>query len=192
MLRKFKEWFENSQENNRSESLFSGSGLSERIALSTETFETQDGTAMTISIGSVKDIPDILNIQSLSFGGDIPWNERALEHEIKRNTNAMYLMLRDQDLAVAFVGAWFVDKEAHITNIAVIPNYRNKGVATCLITEVKKIALLLGMKKYSLEVRVSNDSAIRLYTSLGFDEGRIKKGYYASDREDALEMSMRL
>lgn len=188
MLKKFKQWFSNEEIDAFSQIIHS-KNLAKRSRLAKETVQLSDGSFLKVSIGSVLDIPDILEIETLCYNGKAPWNKKALEQEIKHNTNAIYLIVRESNKAVGFVSAWLVEEETHITNVAVIPNYQKRGIATFLITELQKISQYEGMNKISLEVRVSNGKAQRLYNRLGFQNGKIKKDYYTGDREDALEMS---
>jgi ribosomal-protein-alanine N-acetyltransferase len=83
---------------------------------------------------------------------------------------------------------WLILDEAHITNIAVHPGHRRRGVGRLLMETLMKEAVRLNMERMTLEVRVSNKEAISLYKSLGFEEGGIRKGYYSNNREDALIM----
>ncbi|MBT2732067.1 ribosomal protein S18-alanine N-acetyltransferase [Carnobacterium sp. ISL-102] len=188
MLKKFKQWFRNEEIDLLSQPEFS-KNLAERSRLERETIQLSDGSFLKASIGTVSDIADILKIESLCYNGKTPWNKKALEDEIKNNTRAIYLIVRESDKAIGFIGAWLVEEEAHITNVAVIPSCQERGVATFLITELQKISQHEGMQKINLEVRISNEKAQRLYDRLGFQKEKIKKDYYTGDLEDALEMS---
>lgn len=147
---------------------------------------------VTFRRGYFEDIDGLLDVERLSYDGETPWNRRAFEHEMRRNKNAIYLVLVYEHQLIGFIGAWFVQGEAHITNIAMIPQFRNKGFATFLIKELMEIAIQKENNILSLEVRTSNETAKSVYRKMGFVDGKIKKAYYASDLEDALEMSMDL
>ncbi|MEK6190032.1 MAG: ribosomal protein S18-alanine N-acetyltransferase [Carnobacterium alterfunditum] len=188
MLKKFKQWFSNEEIDLLSQTDLS-KNLAKRSRLERETIQLSDGSFLKASIGKVSDIADILKIESLCYNGKTPWNKKALEHEIKNNNRAIYLIVRESSKAIGFIGAWLVEEETHITNLAVIPNYQERGVATFLITELQKISQHEGMQKISLEVRISNKKAQCLYDRLGFQKEKIKKDYYTGDLEDALEMS---
>lgn len=192
MLRKFREWFEmNLAALNKAEGQ-SYPTLADRVHLSTAVLRLSGAQALQLFVAANEDISDIVRIQELSYNGVAPWNKKALEHEINHNTRALYLIVRDKERPVAFIGAWLVEEEAHITNIAVVPAERNKGIALLLMKEVMQLAQKEGMQKVSLEVRVSNVAAQHLYRKLGFKDGKVKKEYYAGDHEDALEMSLLL
>lgn len=192
MLKKFKQWFSDENADYSFSQPIRSEKLANRLKLEKEVVQLNDGSFLNVSIGSERDISNILKIQTLCYDGKTPWNKKALEHEIKNNTRSIYLIVRKANKAVGFIGAWLIEKEAHITNVAVIPNYQKKGIATFLITELQKISQHEGIQKISLEVRVSNENAQSLYRTLGFQNGKIKENYYTGDREDALEMSKSL
>ena len=79
-------------------------------------------------------------------------------------------------------------EEADITNVAVKENARRKGVAGLLLQEAKQIALKEGVMAFTLEVRVSNQAAIRLYEKHGFHSVGRRPGFYEDPKEDALIM----
>ena len=81
-----------------------------------------------------------------------------------------------------YVDAW------HVMNIAVANEFRRRGIATRLMERLFEITSGDGRRGYTLEVRVSNDAAIRLYESLDFKARGVRRGYYTDNREDALIM----
>ncbi len=81
-----------------------------------------------------------------------------------------------------YVDAW------HIMNVAVDPEHRGRGVATMLLERLFELTADDARRGYTLEVRVSNATAIRLYERLGFRARGIRRGYYTDNREDALIM----
>ncbi|MEC6748700.1 ribosomal protein S18-alanine N-acetyltransferase [Marinilactibacillus sp. XAAS-LB27] len=166
--------------------------IAERVRLDHHCVALSDEQFLSVKIATEEHIDDLLSIERRCYDGHTPWNRAALFHEIRYNKNAFYMVVTDQKEPVAFLGSWFVSREAHITNIATIPEYEGRGIATFLIEELKQIAIFEKMDKISLEVRVSNTRAQRLYKKMQFTNGRVKKGYYANDREDALEMTMML
>lgn len=82
-------------------------------------------------------------------------------------------------------------KKGHVVSIAVLPEYRRKGVGTALVTKAMEGMLTHGAKQCYLEVRVTNEQAIRLYKKLGLEVTRTVHGYYA-DGEDAHVLSKKL
>jgi ribosomal-protein-alanine N-acetyltransferase len=81
-----------------------------------------------------------------------------------------------------YVDAW------HVMNLAVAPEHRRKGIATSLLERLFELTAGEGRRGYTLEVRISNDVAIRLYEQAGFKARGIRRGYYTDNREDALIM----
>ncbi len=79
-----------------------------------------------------------------------------------------------------------------MTNIAVVPDYQNRGLGYFLMNTIIKKSRQLEYTKVSLEVRVSNTRAQRIYRDLGFQDAGIKRGYYFGDHEDALDMALTL
>lgn len=189
LLKKFKNWLLSKSEKTKSLRLVP---LASRVKLKQNFYSINDDRFFSLRIASIDEVNDILLVEKMCYNGETPWNRSALMHEIQYNKNAFYLVMHDLNRPVAFVGSWFVSGEAHITNIATVPDYERQGIATFLIEQLTHIAKEENITLLSLEVRVSNDKAQRLYRKLGFKERRVKKGYYANDHEDALEMTMKL
>jgi [ribosomal protein S18]-alanine N-acetyltransferase len=81
-----------------------------------------------------------------------------------------------------YVDAW------HVMNLAVEPDHRGRGIATMLLDRLFELTADDARRGYTLEVRVSNGTAIALYERLGFQARGIRRGYYTDNREDALIM----
>jgi ribosomal-protein-alanine N-acetyltransferase len=81
-----------------------------------------------------------------------------------------------------YVDAW------HVMNLAVDPEFRRRGIASLLLDQLFELTDSGGARGYTLEVRVSNEGAIRLYEGAGFRSRGIRRGYYTDNREDALIM----
>lgn len=135
---------------------------------------------------TIEDLDAICQLERLCF--PLPWSREAFRMEIEKNKCAKYFVAKDGDKAVGYGGMWIVLDEAHITNIAVHPDYRRRGIGRLIMQTLMDVAIKLGIERMTLEVRVSNKPAIQLYKSLGFEEGGIRKGYYSDNREDALIM----
>lgn len=130
-------------------------------------------------------IEKVLEISQLSF--PIPWSRKSFEQELS-NVFANYFVAKSNNEVIGYGGMWIIIDEGHITNIAVHPKYRNQGVgdkilsnmiATC--NEKKVIAM-------TLEVRLSNIAAQKLYSKYGFISEGIRKRYYEDNGEDAIIM----
>ena len=91
---------------------------------------------------------------------------------------------------LAYAGMWFVLDEAHVTNIAVLPDRRGLGYGKAITTALIQLAADSGMTWMTLECRRSNAVAQSLYRKLGFIEVGFRKRYYADNNEDALIMAL--
>ncbi len=142
-----------------------------------------------ISPMRMEDLDDIETIENLSFRR--PWPRQAFVRELCENTLARYFTVRDNGRAVAYGGMWLILDEAHITNIAVHPRHRGKGIGKALLKGMIDYGISKGIKSFTLEVRESNHAAIALYSRLGFRRAGTRKGYYPDTREDAIIMWLR-
>ncbi len=132
-----------------------------------------------------RDIDQILAIENSSFA--IPWSREAMESEL-RNSAARYQVLEENGRVLAYAGAWVVIDEGHVTNVAVHPNARGRGLGKAVLRALIQELLALDVCYMTLEVRVSNLPAISLYKRLGFKKAGLRKGYYEDNREDAYIM----
>jgi len=141
----------------------------------------------SIEIVPIEDkyIEGILNVSILSF--PITWSKDSFEKELT-NKYARYMVAVKDGLVVGFAGMWIILDEAHITNIAVHPEYRGFGIGTMLMESLISICKIENVIGITLEVRVSNQRAINLYKKFGFVEEGIRKAYYEDNKEDALIM----
>ncbi|WP_433746645.1 ribosomal protein S18-alanine N-acetyltransferase [Falsibacillus pallidus] len=135
---------------------------------------------------AVDDLEDVLKVEHESF--TIPWSREAFYNEIENNQFAFYLVAELEGRIAGYCGVWLVLDEAHITNVAVLPDFRGKGIGLTLMEKMLKLAQEHGAKTATLEVRVSNLPAQSMYRKLGFQEGGIRKRYYTDNQEDALIM----
>lgn len=126
----------------------------------------------------------IIEIENDSFR--YPWSRDAYKAEIENKLATYLVVLQDGDV-VAYGGFWKVLDEADITNIAVKRDCRGQGIGKMLTSALIQEAKKQEIKAITLEVRVSNISAIRLYEGCGFKNAGIRKKYYP-DGEDAIIM----
>ncbi|WP_141434462.1 ribosomal protein S18-alanine N-acetyltransferase [Bacillus sp. 03113] len=136
------------------------------------------------------DIDQVLNIEHVSF--TTPWSREAFYNEMTQNEFAVYVVVELDEQVIGYCGAWIVVDEAHITNIAILPDYRGKKLGEALLKNVMFVAENMGAKTMTLEVRISNHIAQNLYRKLGFKDGAIRKKYYTDNQEDALVMWVNL
>ncbi len=117
-----------------------------------------------------------------------PWSRSMFAAELRKpSAVAIGACLESGEL----VGYAFVSRYVdawHVMNVAVAPAHRRRGIATGLLERVFEVTGDDRRRGYTLEVRVSNTSAIRLYEQLGFESRGIRPGYYTDNREDALIM----
>jgi len=117
-----------------------------------------------------------------------PWSEKSLMAEITDNNTARYIVAEADGAIVGYAGVWLILDEGHITNIAVHPAHRRRGIARKLILSLIEKSGEEGAAKFTLEVRASNNEAIALYKSMGFAVAGIRKEYYEDNGEDAVIM----
>lgn len=133
-----------------------------------------------------KDIPEVGNVERLSF--QTPWSEESFLSELLYNQLAHYYVVEIQGVVVGYGGMWIIVDEGHITNIAVHPAFRGKGLGHVLVQGLLAEGNKKGCSRYTLEVRPSNTEAIALYEKYGFEEVGRRPKYYQDSGEDALIM----
>lgn len=134
----------------------------------------------------LRDVSQVLRIERASF--PTPWSRRAFLSELLTNENAHYIVARIGKRVVGYVGMWLVAGEAHVTNLAVHPKYRRRGIGRKLMDHLARMAREKGAIYMTLEVRRSNLTAQSLYRQLGFVVEGVRPGYYLDNGEDALLM----
>lgn len=133
------------------------------------------------------DIDSVLEIEHLSFAR--PWSRESFVSELTTNACARYIVLLEDGKIVAFGGMWLIIGEAHVNNIAVHPEYRQRGYGRRIMRELMRTAYRAGeIIEMTLEVRVTNVPAIDLYSSMGFEVAGRRKAYYEDNGEDAYIM----
>ncbi len=134
----------------------------------------------------IEDIAAVFRIEQSSF--PTPWSPYAFERELTQNKMARYFVIEVDNLVVGYGGMWIIIDEAHITNIAISPEYRNKRLGSILLKAMIDFAEKNGVFKMTLEVRKSNLAAQRLYEKYGFVAAGIRPKYYQDTNEDAVIM----
>ena len=131
------------------------------------------------------DIPAMLRIEQRS--NPVPWSRQLFAKELERREGAT-IVATDGDEVVGFLACAGQGDAWHILNVTVDPDHRRRGLGGMLVDGI--ISLLDGRPydRYTLEVRVSNDAAIRLYRGRGFVDSGVRPRYYSDNREDALIM----
>lgn len=162
---------------------------------------------------ALSDIDRVLQIDRLSF--PIAWSSRTYRHEVEHNDRATMLVVenadarggngaqpgifswlsRDQSAAepgdlLAYSGLWQIADEAHISTIAVHPNWRGYRLGELLVWMMVRHAIDQEALRVTLEVRVSNTVAQNLYRKYGFVNAGLRRGYYRDNNEDAHIMAV--
>lgn len=148
------------------------------------------GTTFSFRFMNLDDLDQIMLVEHESF--TLPWSRGAFYNELVQNQFANYIVLEVDEKVVGYCGVWIVTDEAHITNIAILPEYRGRKLGEALLRRIMDLARENGAKTMTLEVRVSNNVAQSLYRKLGFEGGAIRKNYYTDNHEDALVMWVNL
>ncbi len=128
-----------------------------------------------------EDLNNIYKIELACFKQ--PWSLESLRSDICDNEFSYYIVAEVDGVAAGYCGIHIIYNEGHILNVAVLPEYRKRGVGRGLL---ETIFMQTGLPYYTLEVRVSNEDAIGLYTKLGFITLGKRPRYYGN--EDALIM----
>ncbi|MGY0374398.1 ribosomal protein S18-alanine N-acetyltransferase [Clostridium sp. JNZ J1-5] len=118
---------------------------------------------------------DVLEINNICFNP--PWSLESLKNEL-RNKFTRYIIVKKDDIVIGYAGIWIIIDEAHITNIAVDPDFRGIGAGNVLIENIIDICKELEIPSITLEVRETNTVAKNLYKKYGFIEEGIRKNYY--------------
>jgi len=129
-----------------------------------------------------RDISRIAEIERACFS--LPWTEDQLR--VQLGEGHIFLAAELDGVLCGYAGAQTVLDEGYISNVAVAPAYRRRGVAAALLREMRRRAEAKGLGFLTLEVRASNAPAIALYAGQGYVEVGRQKNYYANPREDAI------
>ncbi len=134
---------------------------------------------------TLSDMPSVLDIEVVSFLA--PWNESQFLYELKENPFCSLFVAEEKEIILGFIDFWITFDSGCINQIAVLPGYRQKGIASILMQDALKRLSGQGVQNVTLEVRTKNTSAIKLYEKFGFSGKLIKKAYY-DNGDDALYM----
>jgi ribosomal-protein-alanine N-acetyltransferase len=142
-------------------------------------------TAVDIRTLTLGDLDVIEEIERRSY--PTPWSRSMFAGELAKPASLCLGAFEGEQLGGYLIVSRYVDAW-HVMNIAVDPEFRRRGVATALLERLLELTEDGSGRGYTLEVRVSNDGAIKLYERLGFTARGIRRGYYTDNREDALIM----
>ncbi len=136
---------------------------------------------------TIDDLSAVQRIERASFSA--PWPEDAYRSELTGNRLASYLVAHIGVEVVAYGGIWMMVDEAHITTFAVDPAWRRQRIGETLLVALIDLAIALHAREATLEVRLSNTAARRLYGRYGFRPMGVRPRYYSDNGEDALIMT---
>ena len=140
---------------------------------------------MNIRELTAADVEEVSRIEQETFS--MPWQPQDFLEMVEADYAHYYVAEEDGEIA-GCCGIRNIAGEGEITNVAVANKFRRRGIGRALMEYMLKEAALLGMESSTLEVRVSNTPAIRLYESLGFQSEGVRPGFYEKPKEDALIM----
>ena len=138
---------------------------------------------MTITEMNATHVPQVAELERICFAD--PWSEKSVASELD-NKWALWLVAREDETVVGYIGSQTAVDETDVMNVAVHPDYRRRGIAEALIVELVAELKQRGSHALMLEVRSSNAPAIALYEKLGFQQVGCRKNYYRNPKEDAL------
>ena len=131
---------------------------------------------------TVYDIPRVAEMERMIFPD--PWSEKVYRETFKI-TGVEYIVAELNNTIVASAGVRNIVGTGEITNFMVMPEYRRRGIAAKMLTELLERGRRLGAREFTLEVRAGNEEAARLYERLGFRFEGIRPGFYSNPKEDA-------
>lgn len=146
--------------------------------------------------------PDIATVASIERAVfSMPWSSNAYSYELRANPLSHYFVARTHAIErgldgqgldpsiVGYGGFWMMLDEAHVCTLGVQPSWQRQGMGELLLATMIEAAMGLNANFVTLEVRVSNMPAQRLYEKYGFNPMGVRKGYYSDNHEDALIMT---
>jgi len=144
-------------------------------------------TAVALEIRrlALDDLDDVEAIEKRAYG--TPWSRSMFASELAKPASICLGAFEGDRLVGYVINSRYVDAW-HVMNVAVSPSHQRRGIATQLLEHLFDLTRDDERRGYTLEVRISNADAIRLYEKLGFEPRGIRRGYYTDNREDALIM----
>ena len=122
---------------------------------------------MTIESMTVDDISQVAEIERQIFS--IPWSEKAFRNSMESD-NTIYIVAKENNNVAGYAGMYLSFEEGNITNVAVNPLSRRKGIGEKIVRDILNRAYEKGVRDVFLEVRETNSVAIALYEKIGFKE----------------------
>jgi ribosomal-protein-alanine N-acetyltransferase len=140
------------------------------------------------------DLDEVMVIERAAFLH--PWSPELFRRELEHDWSTILVAVepltsasgKGSERIIAFLIFWLVHDEVHILNVAVLPEYRRKGIARLLMSETEKRAHAASAALMTLEVRRSNVAALDLYREFDYRAVGVRPNYYADEGEDAIVM----
>ncbi|MGN0342323.1 MAG: ribosomal protein S18-alanine N-acetyltransferase [Roseburia sp.] len=142
---------------------------------------------MIIDSMKEQDLVQVAALEKQLFS--VPWSEQGFRDTLDMD-GVIFLVAREDEVCIGYCGIYLAADEGEITNVAVDPAYRRKGVARALLQQLLQQAKERGASHIVLEVRASNEAARALYEKLGFTACGVRKNFYQKPVEDAWVMAL--
>ena len=130
-----------------------------------------------------EDVDEVVKIEQQSFSD--PWSKYNFTAELELPFSWVWVAKIKNEL-VGYCSCWEIEGELQIANLAVHPDFRNRGIGKNILQEILNRACQRKVKKVTLEVRESNQFGLKLYQAFGFTEVGRRKKYYRKPTEDGL------
>lgn len=143
---------------------------------------------ITVRPLELADVPRLVHMEREIF--TLPWSEQNFKDLIGREY-CLYLVAVEEEQIVGCSGMTILGEEGDIDKVMVCAEGRRRGIASCLLGQLLAEGRKRGIKEFTLEVRVRNTGAIRLYEKFGFTAEGVRPGFYEKPSEDALIMWLR-
>lgn len=142
--------------------------------------------SITIKKMTAQNIDGLVKIENECFSK--PWTYSGFENELNNDTANFYVAVYN-NTEIGYMGFHIILDEGYVANIAVLPEYRGRGIAGSLIENALNYCRKKKLSFLSLEVRKSNENAVRLYKKFGFETVGERKNFYSDPVENALIMT---
>jgi len=146
------------------------------------------GAPLGIAVRSMvaEDVDAVVSIETEAFSS--PWRRETFLELVDR-PGLEFLVVEDGEAGIiGYAVLWCILDQGELANMAITPGFRGRGLGSFLLSRIMDLARERGVQTVYLEVRVSNKSAVRLYTQFGFVDVGVRRAYYEHPREDARVM----
>ncbi|MBI0023013.1 ribosomal protein S18-alanine N-acetyltransferase [Lactobacillus sp. W8172] len=153
-------------------------------------FKLQQETLQVMK-AKTDEITNLLLLEEKVYNGATPWSAAIFQVELIKK-DSLYLVVYHGSRLVAMIGMRKMNTEAHVTNIMVDPEWQHQGLGTYLMKLMIDYAQKVNCSFISLEVRIDNENAKKLYQALGFTVKLVRPNYYQDVHKDGLNMVLDL